>query len=329
MREPACPAQDPDVFDRIRAICRSVAEQADHVRLRVDRIEALAAALSTESTDAPPLDTVRHVVSDEPETVAYFMTLAAVNFGSGFFPYLAKRPGMSGYFTIASRLADRFRESGPLSAEALETITPRACAQLFAQDLSVFPIRELMGLFARAWNDLGRHLIAAHGGQFEGLIEAADGSAAALVGLLSAQRFFRDVVPYRGLDVPFYKRSQLLASDLSLALGGSRLGRFDDLDRMTIFADNLVPHVLRRDGILDYAAPLAEAIERDELIRPGSEEEVEIRACAVDAVERIREAMDAVGRPTSSRQLDQLLWHRGQAPAYKAAKRHRTQTVFY
>ena len=170
---------------------------------------------------------------------------------------------------------------------------------------------------------------AAHGGQFEGLIEAADGSAAALVGLLSAQRFFRDVVPYRGLDVPFYKRSQLLASDLSLALGGSRLGRFDDLDRMTIFADNLVPHVLRRDGILDYAAPLAEAIERDELIRPGSEEEVEIRACAVDAVERIREAMEAVGRSASSRQLDQLLWHRGQAPAYKAAKRHRTQTVFY
>ena len=42
-------------------------------------------------------------------------------------------------------------------------------------------------------------------------------------------------------DHGFYKRAQIVASDLALA----GVAEFDDLDRLTIFADNLVPHVLR------------------------------------------------------------------------------------
>jgi len=38
--------------------------------------------------------------------VAFFLTLDAINFGSGYFPHLGKRPGMSGYFTAAASLTD-------------------------------------------------------------------------------------------------------------------------------------------------------------------------------------------------------------------------------
>ena len=57
------------------------------------------------------------------------------------------------------------------------------------------------------------------------------------------------------MDVPFYKRAQLTAADLSLAFDGKGLGSFEDLDQLTIFADNLVPHVLRVDKVLLYEAP--------------------------------------------------------------------------
>ena len=50
----------------------------------------------------------------------------------------------------------------------------------------------------------------------------------------------------------YYERAQLAAADLSLAFDGRGLGRFDDLQNLTIFADNLVPHVLRVDNILIY-----------------------------------------------------------------------------
>jgi len=321
--------EQQDVFDRIRTACRAVAARADFVRILEERIEPFAADLLAQGLETPPLDAERHFVGGEAETVAYFVTLDAINFGSGYFPHLAKRPEMSGYYTIASRLADRFRAAGPIPAAQLAAVTPSECAELLVQDPARFPVRELMTLFSRALNHLGKHVEDRYAGRFEGLIEAADRSAARLIGLLTVQPFFRDEPPYRDLVVPLYKRAQILASDLALAFGNDGPGRFDDLSRQTIFADNLVPHVLRIEGLLEYAEPLEAAIEQEELIPAGSEEEIEIRACAVHCVERVREALDRSGHPVTSRVLDQILWQRGHAARYKDAKRHRTRTVFY
>jgi hypothetical protein len=121
-------------------------------------------------------------------------------------------------------------------------------------------------------------------------------------------------------DVGFYKRAQLTAADLATA----GVAEFQDLDRLTIFADNLVPHVLRVDGILSYEPELLERINREELIPKGSREELEIRATALHAVELI-----AKRTPVTPMQLDYLLWNRGQEAGYKALPRHRTRTVFY
>lgn len=76
--------------------------------------------------------------------------------------------------------------------------------------------------------------------------------------------------------MPILKRAQLTAADLALALGRSPLGRFDDLDRLAVFADNLVPHVLRVEGVLVYDPELLERISAGELLQPGEEAEVEI-----------------------------------------------------
>ncbi|MFN8513065.1 MAG: hypothetical protein U0841_10845 [Chloroflexia bacterium] len=71
--------------------------------------------------------------SSPEETAAFVFTLDAINFGSGYFPHLRKRPELSGYFTIAGALTDHFRAHGPLSAPALATIDAAACQQLFDQ----------------------------------------------------------------------------------------------------------------------------------------------------------------------------------------------------
>ena len=92
-----------------------------------------------------------------------------------------------------------------------------------------------------------------------------------------------------------------------------------------MFADNLVPHVLRLDGVLRFAPELVARIERGELIEHGSAEEVEIRACALHAVELI-----VAARPTRcAAAVDELLWHRGQQPRYKASPRHRSRCTAY
>ncbi len=99
--------------------------------------------------------------------------------------------------------------------------------------------------------------------------------------------------------------------------------RFSDLDRLTIFADNLVPHVLRCDGVLVYDPSLAEHVDAERLLT-NAEQEREIRACAVHACVTIAARL-GVPEPT----LDMWLWNRGQEPRYKAVPRHRTRTVYY
>jgi hypothetical protein len=319
------------ITQAIRDACAAVADEARLVRVDEPRIDAYARSLPLGELKAPSIHPQRHYLGHGEATAAFFVTLDAINFGSGYFPRLRKRPGMSGYFTVASCLTDHFTRHGPMGADALARLTPDDCVGIFEQPNPDDAVRELMTLFARALNDLGQYLTDQFDGSFVRLIESANASAVQLVGLLSQMTFFNDVQRYRGRDVPFFKRAQLTASDLALALGGGGLGRFDDLHRLTIFADNLVPHVLRIDGILQYHADLAARIDREELIPAGSEEEVELRAGAVYAAELIVRALHDAGHGSvTAMNVDYLLWHRGQDPAYKLAKpRHRTRTVFY
>jgi hypothetical protein len=87
--------------------------------------------------------------------------------------------------------------------------------------------------------------------------------------------------------------------------------------------------VLRVDGLLAYDAELLGRIERGELIPAGSPEEIEIRALAVHAVERIATDLRASGVLVTARELDYILWNRGSGEEYKTLPRHRTRTVFY
>jgi hypothetical protein len=157
----------------------------------------------------------------------------------------------------------------------------------------------------------------------------AGGQAERLMRMLSQMSFFQDVAIYKGLEVPFYKRAQIAAADLYLAFKGQGPGQFEDIDRLTIFADNLVPHVLRMDGVLHYEKDLANRIEKGEEIPASSSEEIEIRACAVHAAELVLEEFHQRGYTLNALQVDQFLWNRGQQPFYRAHSRHRTRTVFY
>jgi hypothetical protein len=319
-----------DLFTHIRTQCRQVADAAQHVRIQLDRVDAYAKSLPIDRAIAPTLDANSHFLGEPRDTLAFFLTLDAINFGSGFFPHLKKRPGMSGYFTVASSLTDHYRAHGPIEPHRLANLSVDDCTTIFGQDQNEPIVRELMRLFSTALNDLGQLVIDQFGGQFTNLVESADHSAQRLVEILAQMKFFRDVERYGNIEVPFYKRAQLIAADLSLALNRQDLGRFDDLDQLTIFADNLVPHVLRIDGILEYTPELAERIDREELIPAGSGEEIEIRACALDAVERIAESLRANGQSITSMGLDYVLWNRGQEKHYKSIKpRHRARTVYY
>ena len=291
--------------EEVRAHAEEVARNARFVQIDLERLG------DAQPGPPPALDPRSHYLDGPAEDVAaYLLTLDAINFGSGWFPTLRKRRvagrAVSGYFTVASSLADRFRSAGPWAPVQLRGLTAEEVARTLGQDTD----HELMALYAQALNDLGDWL-----GERTALqaVAAAGGSAERMAGQLAAGMPFFD-------DRGFYKRAQITAHDLHLA----EIADFADVDRLTIFSDNLVPHVLRVDGVLRYAPALAARIDAGEMLEQGSPEEVEIRACAVHACELIAAEL---GVPPRS--LDNWLWNRGQAPRYKSRPRHRTRCVYY
>src|SRR5262249_6389271 len=152
------------------------------------------------------------------------------------------------------------------------------------------PDHELISLYAQALRALGRFL-----GERRALdlVAGCGHSAERLAQTLAAGMAMFD-------DRGFYKRAQIVAHDLALA----GVAELDDLDRLTIFADNLVPHVLRCDGVLVYEPVLAARIDAGETLPLGGAER-EIRACALHACETIAKR---TGVPP--RTLDGWLWNR-------------------
>ena len=136
------------------------------------------------------------------------------------------------------------------------------------------------------------------------------GTAEALATELTEMPFFR--------DAGFYKRAQITANDLQLA----GVVDFPDIDRLTIFADNMVPHVLRHDGVLLYDDELAAAVDGRHELAHGSRMEVEIRACALHACEELARR---AGVPP--RTLDNWLWNRGVVGGHRFP--HITRTTAY
>jgi Potential Queuosine, Q, salvage protein family len=303
------------IVDEIRGACAEVAAASEHVRIDEEALHAYADSL-------PPigpisLDPETHYLDGTAEdTAAFVLTLDAINFGSGWFPTIRRRAGLSGYFTVASGLKGRFERSGRWPAQELATLTAGEIAAVLGQH----PRHELMRLYAEALRSLGRRIADCFEGRFGAVVDAAAGSAVALVELLASWPSFRDRVSYAGRTVPFFKRAQITASDLAAA----GIASFSDLHRLTLFADNLVPHVLHVDGVLRYERQLARRIRDGEQLAHGSAEEVEIRACALHAVELLAHRSGA-----SARELDNLLWNRGQQPRYKARPRHRCRCTAY
>jgi hypothetical protein len=327
-------AASVDVLERVRVGCRAVAGQARQVRIVPEGIERLAAAIDPTE---PPLLPEEQPSGDAEAIAAEVVAWNMVNFGSGWFPEVRKRPGLSGARTMAAALHDHVARHGPPAAGWLAGVDAGRCAELFGQP-HPGPVDDLLELFARAWRDLGRLLLDRYGGSALALVRAAGGSAARLVELLDAMPLVHDVARYDGVEVPLYKRAQITASHLDRALaaagraggggggggGAEPVPRFTDLDRLTAFADNLVPHTLRMLGVLAYDDELAGRIARGELLQPGEPAEVEIRACGVWAVEELSR-VSGVDAAT----IDHQLWQRGQDPVIKAVPRHRCRSPYY
>ncbi len=320
-----------------------VVEHAGQVRINKEQIDLVCPQLLKHYT--PTLEPFWydrfHFHDGTERTVNWLLVLDALNF---CFWAEKNKPRwrveyegeiLDGYWAEAASLTRAVEEGIALwDAEYLSRMSREDLAYIFRSNKGANgSAGETIPLFdARLahLHEVGRVLVERYAGQFAHAIEKVKGSAVSLV-LLLAQEFpsFRDVAIYHGRDIRFLKRAQICVADLYGALGGKRWGAFTDLDKLTIFADYKLPQVLRHFGVLEYAPELAQRIDNQELLQPGGEEEVELRAATIWACELLRQEMSRVsGQSITAVEVDQLLWFLGQNSA-EMRPYHRTRTIYY
>lgn len=140
---------------------------------------------------------------------------------------------------------------------------------------------------------------------------------------------FNDVSSYGGHNVRIYKLPQLAIWFLYTSLRKSGTFPIDDLDKMTAFADYIVPVGLRLLGITSYSAQLEAAIHSHQLIPRDSTQEIEIRAHCIYALALLAEEINRL-RPAHLQiiipQLDARLWTHYHTTWWP---HHLTKTIMY
>lgn len=300
----------------VRTTTAGVVHLARHVSINDQAIATFAGEIKA----AAPIiwDAEIHFRDDGPLTAHYLLVLDTLNFC--FWP----SPEWS-YNRLARQLkAATLDDPGWLEAEQLAVITPEVLQARLGANIPLLVER------ARLLREVGAVLAARWDGQVVRLIEAAAGSAARLVALVTAELpGFRDHAVYEGQQVLLYKRAQIFIGDLWGSFAGRGLGAFEDIGELTMFADYRVPQLLRGADILRYSGRLAPIIDTCRQIEPGSAYEVELRAATIQAVERLRDRLAGQGRAMTTLELDWYLWHQAEAHKDQLKPHHRTLTIFY
>jgi hypothetical protein len=317
----------------VSATSKNVAEKSRHMRINHEALKKFSRELAERGTPIPTWDAEHHLQGNDEEMVAYLLVMDTVNFC--FWPpprekkweisYRGK--SYSGYYGLSVSLKKALESKIPLSdASFLASLTLKQLKDVLAGTGVLQLVEERL----RNLQELGRVLLEKYNGRASELVAVAGGSAIKLVRMLAAGfPSFRDQATYQDQKVFFYKRAQLFAADLHGALGGKGLGSFSDMKDLTAFADYKLPQVLRHVGALDYSTGLAEKVDGMMHLDPGSEEEVEIRAGTIWAVELIRREMKLLGKDVNASEIDWLLCNLGQDDEYRAKPYHRTVSIFY
>lgn len=169
-------------------------------------------------------------------------------------------------------------------------------------------------------------------GSFLALLDDSEYDCVKLVDLLTREipDVFNDVAEYHDKEVGFYKRAQLLADNIYvLGKQGVLSKKMKNQEGLTSFADYKVPQGLRNFGILEYSDDLAQKVDSLVEIPNGSDEEIEIRAGNVWAIELVNREVKKRFPDSNGATIDKILWHKGQERLPTDKPYHRTKTIWY
>ena len=143
--------------------------------------------------------------------------------------------------------------------------------------------------------------------------------------IVNTFNYFYDESIYNGTKIYFYKRAQLLVSDI---LHVRKLVEMVDVDYSNLVgcADYKIPQVMYSLGILEYDYELEFKLARKDEIVENSDYEVEIRANGLVVIDYIYEKLNS---NICRMDINDYIWLLGQDKSKMTKNYHRTRTIHY
>jgi hypothetical protein len=217
-----------------------------------------------------------------------------------------------------------------LDGRYLAKISRSELDEIFAGNMKMPMLDEKLAVL----HQVGAVLAEKYDGRFHKFVEACsprlyDAGNGLIERMVKEFPRFNDVSEFEGHEIKFYKLAQLGVWMLYSTLHKSGKFRLDDPEKMTAFADYIVPVGLRLLGMTSYSPELENAINTHQLIPRDSRREVEIRAHCIYATALLAEEVNKLRGPKEQviiPQIDARLWTHYHTTSWP---HHLTQTIMY
>lgn len=208
------------------------------------------------------------------------------------------------------------------------------CTNLSAEDFSqILRANVNIPLFTerlKIINNIGKTVTEKYNGRLINLIKEADKDSQKLLDLIITNfPEFKDESSYKGKTIFFHKRAQLLVSDIYQIFNGKNFGDLKNIDLITACADYKLPQILRKLGIFIYSKELSDRIDGKQELKHNSDEEIEIRANTIWAIEYIKQIVTQKHPKIMSSEINDHLWLATQEKFPDDKPYHRTRTSAY
>ncbi len=215
-----------------------------------------------------------------------------------------------------------------LKSSYLATMPEADLAEIFKGSVPIPLFAERLEIL----HDLGRITEERFGGSFTNIVHEGKWDAIELTSLIieAFPTIFDDSADYHGHRVGLYKRAQLVPIQLHDLHGlGLLKHQVTNFGQLTTLADYKIPQLLRKFRILEYTPELAKKVDTLVELPEGSEEEVEIRAATIWAIELVTRQLKQKWPEVYATRVGILFWLKGQVKSPDDKPYHRTLTIWY
>jgi len=302
-------------MNRILKSIRSVVDQSRHVKINKKNLEKVCENFNPEDVkfwmENSPLDLSALNYKDRINFIFIFNSINFCYWGEPKWTIEYKGKKYDGAWAMITCFRKAIENKAPiLDTKYLAGITKKDLTKILKGNIEIPLFEERFKIL----REISR-------GNFLDAVKKSGKDALKLLDIITTDfSSYNDVAIYKDSKVFFHKRAQLAIHDVHRACC-----ELKNINQLTAAADYKIPQTLRKLGVLEYAVELVEKVDNKILIPQGSEEEIEIRANMIWAVELMRRELKNI----SAIDIDSCLWLQGQNKSPDDKPYHLTKTIFY